>query len=107
VLVVGDEAVFDVGQAYAFPPATRAKLHYCGYINRANPGHVARPFDPLARKSVLVHAGGGADGIAVMDGVLSALELLGEDREFDCRMIGGPELGGVQRFPGVPLACLA
>jgi predicted glycosyltransferase len=97
VLVVGDGAVFDMAKAYRFPQATRAKLTYCGYINRANPDLLARPHAPNARPVVLVHAGGGEDGSAVLDGVLSALELLPEDRDFDCRIIGGPELGDVAR----------
>lgn len=95
VLVVGDARVFDMADAYGFPPATRAKLSYCGYINRvtgAPPVH-----SPSDARRVLVHAGGGEDGAAVLDAALSALELAGPDRDFACRIVGGPELGAAQR----------
>jgi predicted glycosyltransferase len=92
VLVVGDATVFDMAKAYRFPQTTREKLIYCGYVNRAKADLLARPRAADARPVVLVHAGGGEDGSAVLNGVLSALELLPEDRGFDCRIIGGPEL---------------
>jgi predicted glycosyltransferase len=95
VLVVGDARVFDMAQAYAFPAETRAKLHYCGYINRATVSHVPPKVD--ARKRLLVHAGGGEDGAAVIAGALSAIALAGDDRDFTCRIIGGPELGAQER----------
>jgi predicted glycosyltransferase len=91
VLVVGDEAVFNMADAYRFPSATREKLVYCGYINRANHELTA---SSASRSSpvLLVHAGGGEDGAALLNGVLSALECLPDNRGFGVRMIGGPEL---------------
>jgi predicted glycosyltransferase len=97
VLVVGDDAVFDMAEAYRFPSATRNKLSYCGYINRANPELLARPYSKAERPLLLVHAGGGEDGAGVMDATLAALELMGDNRGFDCRIIGGPELNDVTR----------
>lgn len=96
VLVVGDPRVFDMADAYAFPPATKAKLHYCGYINRSSTG-VTRA-TPAGQRHVLIHAGGGEDGAAVLDGALSAIERAGQDRDFTCRIVGGPELGGRERL---------
>lgn len=95
VLVVGDPRVFDMAEAYAFPPETKAKLHYCGYINRAGSGANAAP--PAGHRQVLVHAGGGEDGAAVLDAALAAIERAGPDRDFACRIVGGPELGGRER----------
>lgn len=95
VLVVGDARVFDVAQAYAFPAETRAKLHYCGYINRATTAQVPARTD--ARKRLLVHAGGGEDGAAVIAGALAAIALAGDPRDFTCRIIGGPELCADER----------
>lgn len=95
VLVVGDPRVFDMAEAYVFPPDTKAKLHYCGYINRAGSGATAAP--PAGHRQVLVHAGGGEDGAAVLDAALAAIERAGPDRDFACRIIGGPELGGRER----------
>jgi predicted glycosyltransferase len=95
VLVVGDARVFDMAQAYAFPSETRAKLHYCGYINRATASHMPARTD--ARKRLLVHAGGGEDGAVVIAGALAAIALAGDARDFTCRIIGGPELGAHER----------
>jgi predicted glycosyltransferase len=93
VMVVGEEHIFDVGGAYGFPQSTREKLVYCGYINRANPNLTAETARSSGgRPRVLVHAGGGQDGPALIEGVIGALRLAGEDREFDCKIIGGPEL---------------
>ena len=97
VLVGGDEAVFDMAQAYAFPAETRRKLRYCGYIDRANPALLANPRQPGDLPTMLVHAGGGEDGAATIDAVLDALNLMGADRQFACRVIGGPELGAEAR----------
>jgi predicted glycosyltransferase len=93
VLVVGDPDVFDMANAYAFPLSTTAKLHYAGYINRAHAEIVATPrrIDD-APPAVLIHAGGGEDGAFLLDAMLDALQLAGEERDFSCRIIGGPEL---------------
>jgi predicted glycosyltransferase len=91
VLVVGEAHVFDVADAYAFPPKTCAKLTYCGYINRSNPEY--RDVQSKGRPHILVHAGGGQDGPRLIDAMIGALRLAGPDRDFDCRIIGGPELG--------------
>ena len=35
VLVLGSPTVFDVNREYEFPPETRAKVRYCGYVGTA------------------------------------------------------------------------
>ena len=98
VLVVGEEHVFDLAEAYAFPASTQARLRYCGYIDRTRPqeGPVAATrLGCLPR--VLVHAGGGQDGVALIDAAIEALRLAGPDRAFTCRIIGGPELDPANR----------
>ncbi len=95
VMVVGEAHVFDVADAYDFPPVTREKLAYCGYINRANPEY--RRTEPAGRPTVLIHAGGGQDGPQLIGTALAALRLAGPDRGFDCRIVGGPELGDGDR----------
>lgn len=71
VLVLGSPAVFDVNREYDFPPETRAKVRYCGYVARP-PG---RGFREKLRaemgvapdeKLVLVTVGGGEDGDRVL-----------------------------------------
>jgi predicted glycosyltransferase len=90
VMVVGEAQVFDVAEAYAFPATTREKLVYCGYINRSTAEHAR--IAPSGRRRILVHAGGGQDGRLLIEAAIGALQLAGPDRDFDCRIIGGPEL---------------
>lgn len=97
VLVVGDAAVFDMAEVYDFPEATRRKLHYCGYINRARPELVGTRSQPGEVPTILVHAGGGEDGANVIGAALAALEILGSASEFRCRIVGGPELSSPER----------
>jgi predicted glycosyltransferase len=95
VMVVGDAHVFNVAESYAFPPTTREKLVYCGYVNRADPEF--RSVEPSGRPRILVHAGGGQDGCELIEAMIGALRLAGPDREFDCRIIGGSEMEGSDR----------
>jgi predicted glycosyltransferase len=98
VLVVGEPHIFDLAEVYQFPAETRAKLHYCGYIDRARKAHRAIPELAVGvRQKVLIHAGGGQDGVALIEAAIGALELAGKDRDFDCHIIGGPEMNGVLR----------
>jgi predicted glycosyltransferase len=98
VLVVGERNIFDVGAEYAFPPETREKLAYCGYINRANPKHAERNSALKGqRPKVLMHAGGGQDGPALIEAAIGAIRMEGEMRGFDCTIIGGPELGNADK----------
>lgn len=97
ILVVGEPSVFDVEREYQFPPASAAKLRYCGYI--ARPGAHAPaprlreelgvgPGEPL----VLVTAGGGADGYTLMNTHLQALQGAATPPPFRTLMISGPEM---------------
>lgn len=95
VMVVGERQVFDMAEAYAFPPRTREKLVYCGYIDRARPQSARGPAPETP--CILVHAGGGQDGAQLIGAMIAALRLAGPEREYDCRIIGGPELGEADR----------
>ena len=70
VLVVGAAEVFNLGKEYQFPPSTCAKLRYCGYVHR-EPGRekraqVRRRLGVGGEPLVLLTAGGGADGYALL-----------------------------------------
>ncbi|TNE32112.1 MAG: glycosyltransferase [Alphaproteobacteria bacterium] len=97
ILVVGEPQIFDLAEAYRFPDSTRCKLHYCGYINRAEAGHTKRPANVDGKMRVLVHAGGGQDGVALIEAALGALVQAGAERDYECRVIGGPEMAEVER----------
>ncbi len=97
VLVVGERDIFNVGEAYAFPPETREKLFYCGYINRAKSLPAGQQMQRNARPKVLIHAGGGQDGPALIEAAIGAINIDGITRGFDCTIVGGPELGEADR----------
>jgi predicted glycosyltransferase len=103
VMVVGEAQVFDVAEAYAFPSATCDKLAYCGYINRSDAEYSG--VKPSGRPRILVHAGGGEDGPQLIEAMIGALRLAGPNRDFDCRIIGGPELGAIDRERLSSAAC--
>jgi predicted glycosyltransferase len=97
VLVVGEAHIFDVAEVYQFPIETREKLHFCGYIDRTRHANMALSAAPAgALPKVLIHAGGGQDGVALIEAAVGALRLAGPDRGFDCHIIGGPEMHGDQ-----------
>ena len=74
IWVYGLEGFADPLQGVACPAAVRAKMIYTGYLRRAVPRmKTAEP--PVTRDPyVLVTVGGGDDGMAVLDWVLSAYE---------------------------------
>ena len=77
VLVYGSRQLFDVVREYEFPKAVAAKTCYCGYITRNRSDIQASGLRQAVSRSgrpvILVTAGGGGDGYALMDGYLRAL----------------------------------
>ncbi|HKU84956.1 MAG TPA: glycosyltransferase [Casimicrobiaceae bacterium] len=74
IWVYGLEGFADPLQGVACPAAVRSKMIYTGYLRRAVP-RLTRPEPPPRREPyVLVTVGGGDDGMAVIDWVLSAYE---------------------------------
>lgn len=101
ILVVGARDIFDLAEEYAFPPETAAKMHYAGFLRRS-PGKTS-PADIRARLGlgeesiVLVQAGGGGDGAAMIDAYLAALERYGVRTPFFSWIISGPEMSAADR----------
>jgi predicted glycosyltransferase len=74
IWVYGLEDFADPLQGVACPAAVRSKMIYTGYLRRAVP-HLKTTEPPVRREPyVLVTVGGGDDGMAVLDWVLSAYE---------------------------------
>ena len=77
ILVYGSRQLFDVVREYQFPKAVAAKTSYCGYITRNRSDIQASGLRQAVSRSgrpvILVTAGGGGDGYALMDGYLRAL----------------------------------
>ncbi|WP_298283069.1 glycosyltransferase family protein [Acidocella sp.] len=80
ILVYGSRALFDVVDAYGIAPPTAARVRYCGHVVAAD---LVRPVSETqapcwnqtraqGRPVVLVTAGGGGDGFALMDAYLAA-----------------------------------
>ncbi|MDE2007336.1 MAG: hypothetical protein KGI51_12265 [Rhodospirillales bacterium] len=82
ILVYGSRRLFDVADAYAMSAKSAAKLRYCGHVvARAAAVGAAGPvcWNPAraaGRQVVLVTAGGGGDGFALMQAWLDALRRL-------------------------------
>jgi predicted glycosyltransferase len=101
VLIVGTPEVFDASREYAFPPSTAAKVRYCGYIRRHAPARDARTVraelgigdEPM----VLVTAGGGADGFAMMRACLAGLAGRTSGPALRTLVISGPEMPAPER----------
>lgn len=102
VLVVGSPAIFDLRREYEFPPCAAGKVHFCGYIGR-KPGQRKRADvraefgvgegEPL----VLVTAGGGEDGDAMISAYVEGLAALASGRRPRSHIVFGPEMAADKR----------
>jgi predicted glycosyltransferase len=99
VMVVGSPEIFDLAREYEFPPETRAKVRYCGYLKRKR-GTISRESlradlqvgdEPL----VLVTVGGGEDGYRLLSAYLNGLS--GITPAFKSLIICGPEMAEQDR----------
>lgn len=79
ILVYGTPGLFDAAEAYALTAAVAQKIHYTGYVARPPARPVDAPWPGLEAAPgirVLVTAGGGGDGHAMMAAYLDALAAL-------------------------------
>ena len=90
ILVYGSREIYDVGAEYALPPAVRERVRYCGYLDRTSEActeDVATPtssralapqyaWSSSAGPLVVLTAGGGGDGFALMRAYLAGLTSL-------------------------------
>jgi len=97
VLVLGEQRIFDVCTEYRFSRALCRKVRYCGYVERDPPARsraAVRAELGVAEGEnlVLVTAGGGEDGYALMSTYVETAEEV--SRKFSTRslMVAGPEL---------------
>lgn len=98
VAVLGTPRVFDVGHEYALAPDTRRRIAYCGYL-RSAPG--ARPAADVRQalavapgeRLVLVTAGSGEDGRALLETSVDAVARLRADgAPVRALIVAGPQL---------------
>ncbi len=118
VLVVGCPQVFDLRREYDFPPPAAAKVQYCGYIarerGRATRDEARAALGVAAQEPLLLATpGGGADGHALVQALLDAVQAWG-DAAMPARprvhIVCGPEMAAehhaqllrqAQALPGV------
>ncbi len=99
ILVYGSRELFDVAAAYRLPPAVAAKLRYVGYVGRAAPVTADAPWPGMGDAPglrVLVTAGGGGDGYAMMAAYLDALAALPVQTTASL-LVSGPLMSEQQR----------
>jgi len=100
LLIYGVPEVCDPITAYALPAPVAARTSFCGYIRRDDP---ITPADDVRRKIglgaddplVLVTAGGGGDGMALLEAYVQALRL--EPAGWTSLMVTGPFMPDAQR----------
>ncbi len=89
IVVYGSRDVFDVGRHYQLPTPLADRLFYAGYIA---PGVNPEPSDTNgagpAGRYLLATAGGGGDGVAVLDAAMDAGAALG----MATKVVAGPLL---------------
>ncbi len=100
VLVYGNRRLFDPIREYNFPKTVAMKTVFCGYIARRIGGFAAFGLNDWQKRHdrsfVLVTAGGGGDGYALMDGYLRALEKIGPSSA-ESFLVPGPLMAAEQR----------
>lgn len=104
VLVYGDPDLFDLVDAYDFPPDVAALVRYCGYVctpDRARYAQRVRA-DLAGRgtegKLLVAMAGGGADAYAMMRTVIDAVSGLPSPRRPRAVLVVGPMMPKSERL---------
>src|SRR5450759_3509217 len=102
VLVLGSTSIFDVRLEYQFSPQVNAKVVHCGYVKR-QPGRRTRAAVrrelavACGERLVLVSAGGGEDGCALMEAYLSGLDVMPPREKIKTVIVTGPEMAAPRR----------
>jgi predicted glycosyltransferase len=94
VLVYGDTAVLDPVREYGLPEDVAAMTRFCGYVSRPETGDRAAldalrgsPFEGRRPPLVLVTAGGGEDGVGLLEAFVDAA--IGT--RWDAIVVAGPQ----------------
>ena len=100
ILLYGDRSVFDPIDSYGLSAEVAEKVVECGYIARSRPNRptrlVRRELNLGDRPFVLITAGGGGDGFALIDAAVNMFEL-GVAPEIHPLLVTGPLMPHQQR----------
>jgi predicted glycosyltransferase len=97
VLVLGSAPIFDVREEYCFSYGVQKKVIHCGYVKRQR-GRRSRNSIRAElgvgadEKLVLVTAGGGADGCALMQACVAGLNFIPSEAKVKTLIVTGPEM---------------
>ncbi len=97
VLVLGSAPIFDMREEYGFSPGVQDKIIHCGYVKR-QPGRGSRVSIRVelgvvaGEKLILVTAGGGEDGCALMQAYVAGLKLMPTEANVRTVIVTGPEM---------------
>ena len=93
ILVYGQRDVYDLVAQTGLSTRAADKVRYTGYLGRdkvPSSRRIREDLEVQTEKLVLVTAGGGADGHAVLRPMLEARRAWPERARFDCVLVGGP-----------------
>lgn len=94
ILIYGPREIYDPLPEYGLSEATLERCHYVGYVGR-DPTLEEAMDPPFAPGYVLVTAGGGADGLYLMETYLKSLR--GARSSFDSVVVTGPLMDDASR----------
>lgn len=113
ILVYGSQSLYDISAEYGLSQSITQRVHYCGYLDRLSDiqpdvsfneeaaskndsrrerdGHCAQQYFSTAREKpfIVLTAGGGGDGFALMQAYLSGLQRL-PTAPFKSILLAGP-----------------
>jgi predicted glycosyltransferase len=99
ILIYGQRDIYDGASEYGLSPRAAEKTRYMGYLRRANNGRraeqVRAELGLLSGRLVVVTAGGGADGHALLATMIAALKR--RPARFDCLLVAGPLMPARER----------
>lgn len=97
ILVYGPREIYDPLPEYGLSEATLERCHYVGYVGRG-PTHEEASGPPFGSGYVLVTAGGGADGLYLMETYLRSLVVGKSGPAFESVVVTGPLMDDASRW---------
>ena len=101
ILVLGSSDIFDLVSEYRFPPLSRAKVHFCGYLCGDRGSRTRDQTRGMLgvhdERLVLVAGGSGETGYRLMANYVDGFNRLPNDTKIKSLLICGPEMSEPDR----------